>query len=208
MPAPGHHHLVQADLSKLRPTQITVGYAEVVRKRIEWAGMPKKARHRLLGSHCFPAALGPRLRYYVVDHHHLGLALHEEGIDSVNVMVLEDLSYLELPVFWRVMEQRRWAHPYDQTGERRDFEAIPAKLELLVDDPYRSLAGFLRAAGGYAKDASPFAEFMWADHLRQRITPEQIETSMEAAVRAGLVLAKSPQARYLPGWSGESSTTS
>lgn len=207
MLASGHHHLVQVELHKLRPTQITVGYAEVVQKRIEWAGMPKKARRGRLESHCFPAALGPRQRYYVVDHHHLGLALHEEGVELVNVMVLEDLSYLALPIFWRVMEQRRWAHPYDQSGERRDCEAMPAKLEQLIDDPYRSLAGFLRAAGGYAKDASPFAEFMWADHLRQHITLEQIAASMDAAVRASLVLARSPQARYLPGWSGQSPPT-
>jgi hypothetical protein len=199
-----HHHLVQVDLIKLRPTQITVGYAEVVHKRREWAGLARKARRDLLESHCFPAALGPRERYYIVDHHHLGLALHEEGVERISVMLLEDLSYLEPPIFWRVMEQRRWAHPFDQSGARRDYDAIPSKLAQLVDDPYRSLAGFLRTAGGYAKDASPFAEFMWADYLRQHITPQQIETSMDAVVRDSLGLASSPQARYLPGWSGRS----
>src|SRR5436305_4773273 len=30
------------------------------------------------------------------------------------------------------------------------------------DDPYRSLAGEVRRAGGYAKEATPFSEFLWA----------------------------------------------
>lgn len=197
-----HHPLTTVNLAKLKPTQITVGFAEVARKRAEWAHLTKKARHSLIDSHCFPAVLGPRERYYIVDHHHLGLALHEEGVEAVRVMALADLSYLALPIFWRVMEQRNWAHPFDHIGRRRDYDAIPTKVELLVDDPYRSLAGFVRAAGGYAKDTSPFAEFLWADYLRPHITLTQIDRSMDVAVREGLSLAKSPLARYLPGWAG------
>lgn len=199
-----HHQLITVDLDKLRPTQITAGFAEVARKRVEWARLAKKARRQLLDSHWFPAVLGPRGRYHIVDHHHLGLALHEEGVEHVKVMVLADLSYLEIAIFWRVMEQRNWAHPFDRSGKRRDYDAIPEKIPQLVDDPYRSLAGFLRTAGGYAKDTSPFAEFLWADYLRQHITPAQIRNSMDIAVREALGLAKSPLARYLPGWSGVS----
>ena len=88
------------------------------------------------------------------------------------------------------------------TGKRRDFKAIPTRIKDLVDDPYRSLAGFLRAAGGYAKDTSPFAEFLWADYLRPHIPLALIRRSMDVAVRESLGLAKSPLARYLPGWSG------
>jgi hypothetical protein len=197
-----NHPLVEADLAKLRPTQITAGFAEVAQKRTLWAQLAKKARRELLRSHWFPAVLGPRGQYHIVDHHHLGLALLEEGVERVSVMVLADLSYLAPTIFWRVMEQHNWAHPFDQTGKRRDFDAIPTRIPELVDDPYRSLAGFLRAAGGYAKDASPFAEFLWADYLRPHIAPEQMKKSMEIAVREAQGLAKSPLARYLPGWSG------
>ena len=207
MSASDHHHLVDVDLAKLRPTQITAGFAEVVQKRLEWAGLAKKARRSLLESHCFPAVLGPRQRYHIVDHHHLGLALHEEGVERVSVIVLADLSYLDPTIFWRVMEQRNWAHPFDHAGKRRDYGDIPGRISQLVDDPYRSLAGFLRAAGGYAKDTSPFAEFLWADYLRPHITADQIAKSMDVAVRESLGLAKSPLARYLPGWSGVSPAT-
>ena len=202
MQAAEHHHLIDVELGKLRPTQITVGFAEVTKKRAEWAQLSKKARRELLDSHWFPAVLGPRQRYHIVDHHHLGLALIHEGVKRVRLMVLADLSYLVPGIFWRVMEQHGWAHPFDHAGERRDYDDIPARIPQLVDDPYRSLAGFLRASGGYAKDTSPFAEFLWADYLRQHIAREQIERSIDTAVREALGLAKSPLARYLPGWAG------
>ena len=98
-----HHHFVEAGLLELRPTQMTAGFAEVALKRREWAGLSKKARKLRLQSHWFPSVLGPRGRSFIVDHHHLGLALHEEGVERVKLLVLEDLSYLEPTVFWRVM---------------------------------------------------------------------------------------------------------
>jgi hypothetical protein len=155
-----------------------------------------------LQSHWFPAVLGLDQTYFIVDHHHLGLALMQEGVTEVPVMVLADLSYLDPKIFWRVMEQRNWAHPFDKAGKRRSYDAIPKVIEKLVDDPYRSLAGLLRGAGGYAKDTSPFAEFLWADYLRPHITAAQIRSSIDVALREALGLSKSPLARYLPGWTG------
>ena len=197
-----HHHFVEADLLELRPTQMTAGFAEVALKRREWAGLSKKDRRRLLESHWFPAVLGPRSRNFIVDHHHLGLALHEEGVKSVKLLVLDDLSYLAPTIFWRVMEQRAWVHPFDDKGARQPYTDIPTRLTDLRDDPYRSLAGMLRTAGGYAKDSSPFAEFLWADYLRPHVTRAQIRKDLALALREAQGLAKSPLARYLPGWSG------
>jgi len=185
---------------------MTAGFAEVALKRGEWAGLSKKNRKQLLASHWFPAVLGPRGRHYIVDHHHLGLALHEEGVAHVKLMVLDDLSYLAPTIFWRVMEQRNWVHPFDATGKRRPYTDIPARITDLADDPYRSLAGMLRGAGGFAKDTSPFAEFLWADYLRPHITRAQIRKDVGAAVREALGLARSPLARYLPGWAGITAT--
>jgi len=202
MPNTDHQPLIEVGLGSLRPTQITAGFEEVRRKREEWAQLATKARRKMLASHLFPAVLGPRGEHFIVDHHHLGLALLEEGVERVSVTVLADLSYLSPAVFWRVMEQHNWAHPFDQAGKRRDFDTIPRHIPKLIDDPYRSLAGFLRTAGGYAKDTSPFAEFLWADYLRPLIKPGQIKKSMQNSVREALGLAKSPLARYLPGWSG------
>jgi hypothetical protein len=197
-----HHHFVEARLLELHPTQITAGFAEVALKRREWAGLSKKNRKELLSSHWFPAVLGPRGRSYIVDHHHLGLALHEEAVERVKLMVLDDLSYLVPTIFWRVMEQRNWVHPFDAGGKRRPYSDIPARITDLADDPHRSLAGMLRSAGGFAKDAAPFAEFLWADYLRPHFTRAQIRKSLDVTLREAQGLARSPLARYLPGWSG------
>ena len=64
----------------------------------------------------------------------------------------------------------------------------------LKDDPFRSLAGELRRAGGFAKDLTPFSEFLWADFLRGQMKPKMVEKDFEAALEKGLRLAKSPDA--------------
>jgi hypothetical protein len=60
----------------------------------------------------------------------------------------------------------------------------------------------LRRAGGFAKDTTPFSEFLWADFLRRRIKRSSVEKNMMAAMKEAIILAKSPNANYLPGWCG------
>lgn len=204
-------HLEQVLVSDLRPTQMTVGMAEVAVKRSQWAQLKSKERGKLLLSHWFPAVKGPRDRFYIVDHHHLGQALVQEDVKSVWLMQLADFSTLELGMFWRVMEFHHWAHPYDEKGERREFSAIPKQLTQLKDDPYRSLAGEVRRAGGYAKDAEPYTEFLWADYFRPLFRKTDLRSNggqglPETLVTEAVALARNPKAQFLPGWSGVSST--
>ncbi|MEO8812970.1 MAG: ParB-like protein, partial [Caulobacteraceae bacterium] len=93
-------------------------------------------------------------------------------------------------------------HPYDTEGRRTDFDAIPASIDKLRDDPFRSLAGDLRHAGGFAKDVTPFAEFLWADFLRRRIKAKAVDKDFKGALKRSVTLAKSRDASYLPGWCG------
>jgi hypothetical protein len=72
----------------------------------------------------------------------------------------------------------------------------------LIDDPFRSLAGELRRAGGFAKDTTPFSEFLWADFLRRRLKGKSVERDFGRAVEQALQLAKSTAANHLPGWCG------
>jgi len=196
-----HHPQLQVAPADLRPTQLTVGYAEVAAKRAEWKKLAKKKRKELLSRHWFPGVLGPAGKVYIVDHHHLGLALIEEKVDSVPVLVQRDFSWLEPAVFWRTMEFNRWAHPYDAHGHRADYDAFPAALTDLTDDPYRTLSARVREAGGYAKDATPYAEFLWADFLRPRVKLKS-EQPGKRALKQSLDLAHTHEAAYLPGWSG------
>ncbi|WP_296658715.1 ParB-like protein [Paraburkholderia sp.] len=195
-------HLITVQLEDLRPTQITVGYREVEVKRAHWTSLDKKGRASAIDSHWFPAVLGPKERYYVVDHHHLGLAWLKEGVQTARVTVLKDLSWLEPLLFWRMMEHNQWVHPFDSTGNRRDFDDLPKQLSGLADDPYRSLAGELRTAGGFAKDTTPFSEFLWADYLRVKVPEAHVRKDFDKALADALAHAHDPDARYLPGWSG------
>jgi hypothetical protein len=188
----------------LRPTQMSVGMREVGEKRERLREHGEKKIGDFLGDHMIPVVLGPKKRHYVIDHHHLALSLHLEGIKKVLVTVVSDLSELASEDFWHVLDHFNWVYPYDEKGRRRDFTDIPRSIEMLKDDPYRSLAGELRRAGGFAKDTSPFSEFLWADYFRRRVKRKLIQSDFGAALKNALKLAKGADARYLPGWCGPS----
>jgi len=186
----------------LRPTQITVGMREVMAKRKRWRETGFKKGEKFLGKHMIPVVLGPKNRHYVIDHHHLARALHDEGQKDVSVTVIANLSKLDPDAFWVVLDNRCLMHPFDAKGERRHYSDIPKSVADLVDDPFRSLAGELRRAGGFAKDTLPFSEFLWADFLRRRIKRKMVERDFDRAMEKAISLAKSPDADYLPGWCG------
>ena len=188
------------DISDLRPTQITVGMHEVRAKRESWQA--KKDKSEFLGRHMIPVILGPKERPYVLDQHHLARALHDEGQKHVLVSVVTDLHTLDREAFWIFLDNRGWCHPYDQRGVRCGFADIPKSVANLRDDPFRSLAGELRKAGGFAKDTTPFSEFLWADFLRRRIKRASVKRDFDTALGEAMKLAKSPDARFLPGWCG------
>jgi hypothetical protein len=169
-------------ITELRPTQITVGMREVKAKRKRWREEVDTKGAEFLGKHMIPVILGPKQRHYVIDHHHLALALHEEGVKDILVTVVANLCKLEKDAFWVVLDNRSWMHPFDDQGRRRDYADIPKAVTDLVDDPFRSLAGELRLAGGYAKDTTPFSEFLWADFLRRRMKRQNVEKDFDAAL--------------------------
>lgn len=189
-------------IGALRPTQMTVGMREVAAKRAEWRAHAEAKKAAFLGRHLIPVVLGPKGAPYLVDHHHLARALFDEGVAEVAVTVVADLSALAASAFWVYLDNRSWTHLYDRKGRLRTYEDLPGRVKDLVDDPYRSLAGALRRAGGYAKDTTPFSEFLWADFLRRRVKPAAVKLHPEAALATALSLAKSGEAGYLPGWCG------
>ncbi len=191
-------------IRSLKPTQMTLGIREVNEKRREWRERGGDKGAEYLGKHMIPVVIGPKERRYLIDHHHLARALEEEGVKDVLVSVVADLSTLAREEFWIFLDNRAWCHPYDSHGRRRDFDAIPTTVAEMEDDPYRSLAGELRQAGGYAKDATPFSEFIWADFLRRRIKRKAVEKDFDASLKRAVALAKADSANYLPGWCGPS----
>jgi hypothetical protein len=191
-------------IKKLRPTQITVGMREVEAKRHHWRKLPEKERVGFLSRHMIPVIHGPKEHSYIIDHHHLARALHDEGAHELFVIAVADLSTLDQDAFWTFLDHHSWVHPYDAKGRRRDYDQLPKSVSDLKDDPYRSIAGELRRAGGFAKDTTPFSEFLWADFLRRRMKLGLIEKDFEGALKKAIKLARGRDAKYLPGWCGPS----
>jgi hypothetical protein len=189
-------------LIELRPTQITVGMREVALKRESWRQRSGNKGAEFLGRHMVPVVRGPKGRLHIIDHHHLALALMEEEVEAVMVLVVADLSSLEPDAFWIFLDNRGWMHPFDTEGKRRGYKDIPKSIRHLKDDPFRSLAGELRRHGGFSKDTTPFSEFLWADFLRRRLKRQLVVEKFDRALKESLRLAKSKDANFLPGWCG------
>src|SRR5579863_1522984 len=194
--------LHSTSIAALRPTQMTVGMREVAEKRKVWRAHDVKTRVKFLRAHMIPTILGPGREHFVIDHHHLARALYDEGQKEIFVTIVADLHKLDEGAFWTVLDFRAWTHPYDAHGRRRDFVDLPKSVRGLKDDPFRSLAGELRRVGGYAKDTTPFSEFLWADFLRRRIKPKSAVRDFSTTLEKALEYAKSKEADYLPGWCG------
>jgi hypothetical protein len=192
--------LQPVSIADLRPTQMTVGMAEVDRKRALWRKREATQGAEFLGRSMVPVVIGPKGQPWLIDQHHLVLALHLEGLSHVLVSEIARLDTLGRHEFLTVMDKRNWLHPYDASGKRRDISDLPKKISKLDDDIYRSLAGQVREAGGYAKDNTPFAEFLWADFFRTRI--KHGKQTGDALAKA-LMLAHAKEAQHLPGWCGE-----
>ena len=205
MTAPREPTVHPIPILDLRPTQMTVGMREVKEKRKRFQEQDDEKLSKTLGKHMIPVVIGPDKRYYVVDHHHMARALHEEGVKDVLVSLIGDLTMVDRDAFWGVMDNKRWVYPYDAKGERRHFSDIPKTVAELKDDPFRSLAGELRRAGGFAKDTTPFSEFLWADFLRRKLSRKSVDENFAKSIEKGLAYVRSKDAIYLPGWCGPAS---
>jgi hypothetical protein len=190
------------NIAGLKPTQMTIGLREArtrAEKIMERSGMDAG---KLVRKHVIPVVKGPKDKLYVIDHHHLCRAMLIAGSKQVTVTVVLNLSRLEKDAFWVFMDNRGLVHPFDENGKRRDYRDIPKGIEDLADDPFRSLAGALRRRGGFAKDTTPFSEFLWADFLRRRFERKDAGKNFEATLEAACKLARMRDADYLPGWCG------
>jgi hypothetical protein len=197
-------HLLEIPLKQLRPTQMTVGFKEVDEKRKSWGKLDAKARRKAMSEELFPVVKGAHKTFYILDHHHTAVALVHEKAQSVQAGLVKDLSHLSLMDFWTFLDHHSWMHIYDTQGKRRAFKDMPDRFEDLKNDPYRSLAGEVRDAGGFAKADEPFLEFLWANYFRTLVPARDIRADPDKAVAKALKLAHAKEASHLPGWAGKS----
>jgi hypothetical protein len=188
----------------LRPTQIAVGMKLVKHKRKGLRERERKPQELVdfILANPIRAVLGPNAHLYVIDHHHLAHALLDEGFKTAPVVIAGDLSTFAEPEFWREMEGKAWVHPFDGKGRKKSIDKIPFDVPDMEDDPYRSLAGFVRLEGGFEKTDTPYMEFVWADYFRDKIEAKVLKNDFETALRMARKLAASDGAKALPGFVG------
>ena len=190
-------------LTDLHPTQLTVGFIVVQDKKRHLAALSAADQRSFMKDHPMPAVIGPQGRLYITDHHHLGRAAVEANVSTGFFLVEADLSKCNETSFWKEMNESQWVHPLDENGVRHFYSTIPDRLSKLVDDIYRSLAGYVRDAHGYDKTPTAFAEFIWADFFRRNIPIETVRSDFHTAVQAGISLAQSRWAKHIPGYNAK-----
>jgi hypothetical protein len=138
-----------------------------------------------------PAIRGLDDKLYIVDHHHLCKAAMMCGVDKVYVDVLQDWSHLSYNDFWKQMSDNHYVWLFDDAGHPISLEvfpkSLPSSIRGMKDDPYRSLAGLVRKAGGYKKEDTPFSEFKWANIFRQQNMLEH-DVKWDIAVQRALIV--------------------
>ena len=192
---------IEAEVRRLRPTQITVSMTHVHEARAQIRAAI--ARHQLqdfLTWRPLQGVLGPRAEVFVIDPHTVARALVDEAVERCIVKVAQDFSSVVPDRFWVAMERHGWVQPVDAGGRRRAFTALPRDFLLLEDDPYRTLALRTREAGACGDWEGGAAEIAWARLLRTRVPPELLSSDGVEAMRLAFEHARSDAARRLPGW--------
>jgi hypothetical protein len=189
---------------KLRPTQFAVGMLEVEEK-IEMArDLDEEQLREFVEDNPIPVVVGPDKNLYIVDHHHFLSVCYHIGVKRVRIKIVRDLSKRRLSYaqFWKWMFKTRNAYPFCQFGEGpRKAIYLPKDIRGLADDPYRSLAWFVRKAGAFKNTEKNFAEFTWANFFRSRgLLDRDGMAGIPRALKRAVILAQSPEAKSLPGY--------
>jgi hypothetical protein len=189
----------------LKPTQFSIGEFEV-RSKLRRLEDKKRRRKDFIKSHAVPVAISPDGEYYALDHHHFVVAALIAGIRKVRIDVRADFSERKMSraAFWKEMERKGWLYLYDQFGEGpREPLYLPFDMQGLSDDPYRSLAWMVREAGGFGNADEFYTSFPWVEFFRRkRLLRGGERRDLQRVLPAAVRLARSPQARKLPGYLG------
>lgn len=83
--------------------------------------------------------------------------------------------------FWQLMLQNNKMWLYDEKGlGPLSPMHLPRHIDRLQDDFFRSLAFFVKHAGGYGKTTTDFSDFQWANFLRANMTLPGNHTRLSA----------------------------
>lgn len=192
----------QVAIEKVHPTQFAVGYWEVEQRSATIARLSSKKLGGYLREHLALLVIGPGGEPYLVDGHHLCMAMLKSGRGgTVEALVVANWRNLPVADFWDKMKENKYVYLYDNKGRGPlEVEKLPKKVTELTDDPYRSLAWAVRERGGYRKTTVSFSEFQWANYFRKRIEIWPRPKDFEKAVKEALKICHAAEAKSLPGY--------
>ena len=194
------------DVRSLRPLQGAIGLEEVrdktnkivAHQNKEWKDLKKDP---------IKVIRGPSGSLYITDHHH-GADAWRLADHPIAVCEIEQRPPFNTDgEFWSGLVRDRLVRLADADGKPLKPEQLPAKLELMPDDPYRSLAWRVRKDNGFCRSAmqqKEFAEFIWADWLRQQpqLPADAVRASAAKMLPTAMALVRSPAAQAIPGYVG------
>jgi hypothetical protein len=193
--------VMEIDLQTARPTQGGIGLRQVDKKQKKIERFKSHLeREAYIGERPIPIVKAPGGDIYLLDRHHLALALLKSGTTKTRGYVVRDWSNVQSDEeFVSLMTEQNWFHCFDGDGATVPGPSwLPKTLLELPDDPFRSLASAVRKKGGFAKvEGDPFfTEFRWANFFRERMVIGEWSDSVAHAIK----LARSPAAMGLPGY--------
>ncbi|BBU33538.1 hypothetical protein BTHE68_72720 (plasmid) [Burkholderia sp. THE68] len=190
-------------IDQLHPTQMTHGERQIRQKAAAFRDLSAHDVAMAIAEKPIAIVLGPGGEPYVIDHHHVACALARIGVKEMPFMLVEDLSGLSIAQFWLTLENNAWVYPYDANARRIAFRDMPVHIWDAVNDEFRSLAAFVRDAGGYEKTEVPLADFRWANLFRAYFAQPVDDAQFDALIGRACDLARSDAGAGLPGFIGE-----
>jgi len=193
-------------LDALRPLQGALGLEQVRYGAARIKEQPDKA-WAALRADPIKVVAGPGGALFITDHHHGADAWRLAGYTTGLCQVAARPAFATVDAFWAGLQADHLVRLADAEGTPITPDQLPPNLASLPDDPYRTLAGHLRRAGGFCRSAMQleFAEFTWADWLRTR--PElpiaAVRTASTSLVPVALALSRSAAAKDVPGYAGD-----
>lgn len=163
-----------AKLLDLRPTQFTIGQMEVDCKKAWLETLTDTELDLYIRSHPVPIWIGPD-GLYMTDHHHLVRSVYEADRGKtlkqkyLFAEVQGNLADLQFRAnFLQSMVSKGLIWLYDEQGSAPlNPEFLPDTVQVLANDPHRSLAWMAIVFGGFQKSDIRYAQFQWAEYFRK-----------------------------------------
>jgi len=184
---------------RLRPGQVAVGYKLVEQKLSKLIKMSDSERSEYRAEHSTPVVLGPEGSLFMLDRHHTNNAFILIGFELVLVDVKFDWSSMKWGDFWVAMKDAAFLYLYDEVGRPVKVEDLPNYLWEMSDDPYRSLATFVRKEGKFKKSGRPFEEFYWARLFQEQEFLKGVENDpdiWEKSIKKAVLWRKSVEDNF------------